>query len=58
MTALVRDLWQGRLRLWVTYWVFGVGGNMSLVALLLAIWALAGPGAVAILWAVYLLSLA
>jgi hypothetical protein len=58
VSALVRSLWQGRLPLWLTYWVFGVGGNMSLLAVLLAIYALAGQGAVASLWTVYLLSLA
>jgi hypothetical protein len=25
----VRDLWHGKLRLWITYRICGVGGNMS-----------------------------
>ena len=58
MLTLARKLWQGRVRLWVTYWVFGVGGNMSFVALLAASYALAGPDARAQLWTLYLLSLA
>jgi hypothetical protein len=35
--SFVRDLWRGKLRLWVAYWVCGVGGNMSFVALLLLV---------------------
>jgi hypothetical protein len=54
---LVSNLWRGRLRLPVTYWLFGVGGNMSFVALLVAGYFMLGLDA-AWLWAIYLLSLA
>lgn len=42
MTVL-RALWRGEIRLWVAYWVFGVGGNMSFV-LALALLGLGGAG--------------
>ena len=54
---LLRDLWQGRLRLWITYWICGVGGNMSFVALLLLVYAAWGPAAASALWLVYACSL-
>ena len=57
MSGLVSDLWQGRLRLAVTYWLFGVGGNMSFVALLVVAYFALGADA-RWLWAIYLLSLA
>ncbi|MBK1705198.1 hypothetical protein CKO40_11760 [Halochromatium glycolicum] len=52
-----RTAWLGRLPLWLTYWVLGVGGNMSFVALLLATYAVAGAGAQPLLWGLYLASL-
>lgn len=58
MQPLIRDLWQGWLPLWVTCWIFGVGGNMSFVALLLVTYVLLAPGGIALLRAIYLLSLA
>ena len=54
----VRDLWRGKLRLWITYWICGVGGNMSFVALLLLVYAARGAAAEASLWLVYACSLA
>ena len=57
----IRECWYGRLPLWLTYWVWGVSGNMSFV-LVLALLLLAGragnPAALEWLWPVYLLSLA
>ena len=57
MAGLVSDLWHGRLRLAMTYWLFGVGGNMSFVALLVVGYFVLGADA-RWLWAIYLLSLA
>jgi hypothetical protein len=56
--SFVRDLWRGKLRLWVAYWVCGVGGNMSFVALLLLVYTAEGAAAAAFLWLVYACSLA
>ena len=53
----VRDLWQGKLRLWITYWICGVGGNMSFVALLSLIYVARGAAAQGWLWLVYACSL-
>jgi hypothetical protein len=58
MPNWIRTAWQGRLPLWLTYWVLGVGGNMSFVAVLAILWLLAGPAAWVWLWILYLLSLA
>jgi hypothetical protein len=54
--------WRGRLPLWLTYWVLGVGGNMTFVAVLLLLFLLAGGGYVRDwllpwMWLVYGLSL-
>ena len=54
----LRDLWQGRLLLWITYWICGVAGNMGFVALLVLIYAAGGAAAEASLWLVYACSLA
>jgi hypothetical protein len=56
--SFVRGLWQGKLRLWITYRICGVGGNMSFVALLLLVHAARGAAAEAPLWLVYACSLA
>jgi hypothetical protein len=32
--AFLRAAWAGRVRLWITYWILGVAGNMSFVAVL------------------------
>jgi hypothetical protein len=53
----VCDLWRGKVRLWITYWICGVGGNMSFVALLLLIDATHGAAARIWLWPVYACSL-
>ncbi|MEA3641667.1 MAG: hypothetical protein VBE63_17240 [Lamprobacter sp.] len=53
----IRAAWLGQLPLWVTYWILGVGGNMSFVALLLATYGIAGPEAQPLLWGLYLGSL-
>jgi hypothetical protein len=29
-------IWRGESRLWVTYWLWGVGGNMAFLAVLIA----------------------
>lgn len=55
--ALWRRFWQGRLGFAASYWLWGVGGNMGWLGLLIAIYLLGGPRALASLWAVYLLSL-
>jgi len=54
-TTAMRDAWHGRLPLWWTYWVLGVGGNMSFVALLLILYIAGSPPLV--LWPVYAASL-
>lgn len=54
----MRALWRGQVALPLTYWVFGVGGNMAFVAALLGVWLAAGPAAEASLWGLYLASLA
>lgn len=54
---LVGAAWRGRLPLWLTYWVLGVGGNMGLLAVLVLAWAAAGA-APYLLWGLYALSLA
>jgi hypothetical protein len=57
LRRVLADAWAGRLPLWLTYWVLGVGGNLSLFALLLLLVAGPGLGAAALLWGVYLCSL-
>lgn len=52
-----RDGWRGRLPLWLTYWVLGVIGNMSFVAVLALVYLAGGAGMMALLWAIYVLSL-
>ncbi|MDX1653601.1 MAG: hypothetical protein R3310_00170 [Candidatus Competibacteraceae bacterium] len=47
--------WRGDLPLPVVYWLWGVGGNMSLLALLVVLWA--GGASPWLLWPVYLISL-
>lgn len=56
---LLQRLWQGKLPLWITYWLWGVGGNMAFVALLALVYLRAGGegGGLAALWLVYGLSL-
>lgn len=54
----VPDLWRGKLRLWITYWICGVAGNMSLVALFLLVFAAEGAAAEAFLGLVDACSLA
>lgn len=60
MSALVGALWHGEVRLWITYWIWGVGGNMAFVAVLVALWLLGAErdGGQDWLWLAYLLSLA
>jgi len=53
----IRAAWLGQLPLWLTYWILGVGGNMSFVALLLATYGIAGPAAQHALSGLYLASL-
>lgn len=53
----IRAAWLGRLPLWLTYWILGVGGNMSFVAVLLITYTVAGPTAQPLLWGLYLASL-
>lgn len=57
MMRWIRAAWLGQLPLWLTYWILGVGGNMSFVALLLATYGIAGPAAQPLLWGFYLASL-
>lgn len=57
LRRVLADAWAGRLPLWLTYWVLGVGGNLSLFALLLLLVAGPGLGAAGLLWGVYLGSL-
>ncbi|NBC13934.1 MAG: hypothetical protein GVY09_11435 [Gammaproteobacteria bacterium] len=57
MLTWIAAAWRGRLPLWLTYWVLGVGGNMSFVALLLALLFFGGAAAWSWLWLVYGLSL-
>lgn len=52
-----RDAWCGRLPLWLTYWVLGVFGNMSFVAVLAFVYLAGGAGMAGVLWVVYVLSL-
>jgi hypothetical protein len=65
-TSPLARIWRGEYPLWLTYWVFGVGGNMSLLGLLAVGWlATAGlpwppataetpaPAAWAMLWVVW-----
>lgn len=56
MVDLARRVWRGGLPLWLTYWVFGVAGNMTFIAILLLLFLAARD--VIWLWAVCLLSLA
>lgn len=28
---LIRSVWRGEVRLWATYWLWGVAGNMTFV---------------------------
>jgi hypothetical protein len=55
--------WRGGYPLWLSYWVIGVGGNMSFVALLAAIWLataapLPPPPVMAVVWIVFGVSVA
>lgn len=54
----MRRIRQGRFGLPVTYWLLGVGGNMTFVAILVALWLWLGRSSLGWLWAVYVLSLA
>jgi len=53
----VHDAWLGRLPLWLTYWLLGVVGNMSFVAVLALVFLAGGGGMAGVLWVVYILSL-
>lgn len=53
----IRTAWLGQLPLWLTYWMLGVGGNMSFVALLLLTYGVGGTAAQPLLWGLYLVSL-
>jgi len=56
---LLLRVWRGDLPLWITYWLWGVAGNMSFVALLALLY-FGGTDAawrIAALWAVYAASL-
>lgn len=57
MSALVRAVWRGEVRLWVTYWLWGVGGNMSFVLVLALLYLAMGLGGRPWLWLVYAASL-
>lgn len=52
----LRSAWEGRQTLVVSYWLVGVAGNMSWLALLVALYLAGAP--LALLWLVYLASLA
>lgn len=56
--GFLRDAWQGRLPLWIAYWILGVAGNMGFLALLLAIYLVWGGRGLAALWLLYALSAA
>lgn len=53
----IRAAWLGQLPLWLTYWILGVGGNMTFVAILFLTYGAAGASAQPALWAIYLVSL-
>ena len=57
---MIRRVWRGEVRLWITYWVWGVGGNVAFVGLLapLTVAAAFDPAGGVWPWAVYLGSLA
>jgi len=38
----LREAWAGRVRLSITYWILGVGGNMGFVAVLAGLWIATG----------------
>lgn len=55
--------WRGGYPLWLSYWVIGVGGNMSFVALIAAVWlSTAAPQppawALSVMWALWAVSVA
>jgi len=57
MIDLVRAVRRGEARLWVAYWLWGVGGNMALLAVLVAayvawapVWALWGVWGLGVAW--------
>lgn len=58
--GVFRRVWRGEERLWLTYWVWGVGGNLAWLGLLTLVVATTRLGTVAEGWAwpVYLASLA
>lgn len=53
-----RRAWRGEVALWLSYWVLGVGGNMSFAVLLAALYGSVGEGALVWLWLIYLVSTA
>jgi len=57
MPSPIIAAWRGQLPLWLTYWILGVGGNMSFVAVLLGVYLAGGSDVRAWLWLVYGLSL-
>lgn len=55
---LIRSVWRGEVRLWATYWLWGVAGNMTFVLVLAVLALLGGAASELWLWAVWLVSLA
>ena len=58
-TPMVRRAWDGELPLWLTYWVWGVGGNVSFALLLARAARATGEGRAGLAppWTIYLASL-
>lgn len=56
--GFLREAWAGRVRLLITYWILGVGGNMSFVAVLAGLWIAAGGRLKELLILVWVASLA
>jgi hypothetical protein len=57
MVGRIHNAWRGRLPLPLTFWVLGVGGNMSFLALLILIDLLGGGRLPGLLWIIYGISL-
>lgn len=55
MKWTVAQVWRGKVRLWITYWLWGVAGNMGFLLVLALLYL--GPGSRPWLWLVYLASL-
>ena len=58
--GVFRRVWRGEARLWVAFWIWGVGGNMAWLGLLVLVVGTTRLGTVPEPWAwpVYLASLA